>query len=111
MGVASGDTEKDAQYLAQKLVSLCIFPDEASRFSLSALDIKGELSVVSQFTLLADTKKSRRPSFAEATPISTCSLTCPKLDIVIRRVTLCVLAIVIPVYVVVNGDSPVSVGG
>ena len=68
VGVASGDTEKDAQYLAQKIVSLRIFSDEEGRFNLSALDIKGELLVVSQFTLLADTRKGRRPSFIEAAP-------------------------------------------
>ena len=68
VGVASRDTEKDAQYLAQKTVSLRIFPDEAGRFNLSALDVKGELLVVSQFTLLADTRKGRRPSFVEAAP-------------------------------------------
>jgi len=68
VGVASGDTEKDAQFLAQKTVNLRIFADEEGRFNLSALDIKGELLVVSQFTLLADTKKGRRPSFIEAAP-------------------------------------------
>ncbi|MFB0559233.1 MAG: D-aminoacyl-tRNA deacylase [Dehalococcoidales bacterium] len=68
VGVADGDTEKDAQYLAQKTVSLRIFSDEEGRFNLSALDIKGELLVVSQFTLLADTRKGRRPSFTEAAP-------------------------------------------
>lgn len=68
IGVATGDTEKDAQYLAQKTVSLRIFSDEEGRFNLSALDIKGELLVVSQFTLLADTRKGRRPSFIEAAP-------------------------------------------
>ncbi|MBI2328871.1 MAG: D-tyrosyl-tRNA(Tyr) deacylase [Chloroflexi bacterium] len=68
VGVAEGDTEKDARYLAQKSASLRIFPDEAGRFNLSALDIKGELLVVSQFTLLADTRKGRRPSFVAAAP-------------------------------------------
>jgi len=68
VGVASGDTERDAQYLAQKTVSLRIFSDEEGRFNLSALDIKGELLVVSQFTLLANTRKGRRPSFVEAAP-------------------------------------------
>ena len=68
VGVADGDTEKDAQYLAQKAASLRIFADEVGKFNLSALDINGELLVVSQFTLLADTKKGRRPSFIEAAP-------------------------------------------
>ena len=66
VGVANGDTTKDAQYLAQKTVNLRIFSDDAGRFNLSALDIKGELLVISQFTLLADTRKGRRPSFTGA---------------------------------------------
>ena len=68
VGVASGDTEKDVQYLVDKTVNLRIFSDEESKFNLSALDINGELLVVSQFTLLADTKKGRRPDFIEAAP-------------------------------------------
>jgi len=68
VGVADGDGPKDADYLAQKLVNLRIFADEAERFNLSALDIKAELLLVSQFTLLADTRKGRRPSFTEAAP-------------------------------------------
>ncbi len=68
VGVASGDTEKDAPYLIQKIINLRIFSDEAGKFNLSALDIKGELLVVSQFTLLADTSKGRRPSFIDAAP-------------------------------------------
>ena len=66
VGVANGDTEKDVQYLVQKIVNMRIFSDEADRFNLSALDIEGELLLVSQFTLLADTRKGRRPSFIEA---------------------------------------------
>jgi len=68
VGVANGDTEKDAQYLVQKMVGLRIFADEEGRFNLSVLDTKGELLVVSQFTLLANTRKGRRPSFIEAAP-------------------------------------------
>lgn len=68
VGVASGDTGSEAQYLAQRTVNLRIFPDEEGKFNFSVLDIKGELLVVSQFTLLADTRKGRRPSFIEAAP-------------------------------------------
>ena len=68
IGVANSDTRKDAQYLAQKAANLRIFTDETGRFNLSALDINGELLIVSQFTLLADTRRGRRPSFTEAAP-------------------------------------------
>ncbi len=68
LGVADGDTERDAQYLMQKIVNLRIFTDAEGRFNLSVLDIGGELLLISQFTLLADTRKGRRPSFIEAAP-------------------------------------------
>lgn len=68
VGVARGDTEKDAVYLAEKIANLRIFADEASKFNLSALEIKAEVLIISQFTLLADTRKGRRPSFDEAAP-------------------------------------------
>ena len=68
LGVAGGDTEEDAQYLAQKIVNLRIFSYQEGKFNLSALNVGGELLLVSQFTLLADTRKGRRPSFAEAAP-------------------------------------------
>ena len=68
LGIAIGDTEKDAQYLAEKIVNLRIFSDREQKFNLSALDTGGDLLVVSQFTLLADTVKGRRPSFTEAAP-------------------------------------------
>jgi len=68
VGVARGDTEKDATYLAEKIANLRVFADEASKFNLSVLETKGEVLIVSQFTLLADTRKGRRPSFEEAAP-------------------------------------------
>jgi D-tyrosyl-tRNA(Tyr) deacylase len=68
VGVAAGDTEKDAQYLVQKITNLRIFADDREKFNLSALDIDGELLLISQFTLLADTRKGRRPSFIDAAP-------------------------------------------
>lgn len=68
IGVGKDDSEPDAQYLADKIANLRIFSDEADKFNLSALDMGGEALVVSQFTLLADTRKGRRPSFTEAAP-------------------------------------------
>ncbi len=68
VGVANGDTVKDVQYLVNKTLNLRIFTDEEGKFNLSVLDMKGELLVVSQFTLMADTKRGRRPSFSEAAP-------------------------------------------
>ena len=68
LGVANGDTEKDADFLARKIVGLRIMADDAGKFNLSALDKHSELLAVSQFTLLADTRKGRRPSFVDAAP-------------------------------------------
>jgi D-tyrosyl-tRNA(Tyr) deacylase len=71
VGVACGDTEKDAHYLITKCVNLRIFADEAGKFNLSAMDIGGELLLVSQFTLLADARHGRRPGFTDAAPPDT----------------------------------------
>ena len=68
LGVATGDTEEDAQYLMQKVINLRIFSDDADKFNLTAADIGGSLMLVSQFTLLADTRRGRRPSFTGAAP-------------------------------------------
>jgi D-tyrosyl-tRNA(Tyr) deacylase len=68
VGVADGDSDKDIRYLAGKIVNLRIFADEEEKFNLSALDIGAELLLVSQFTLLADTRKGRRPGFTDAAP-------------------------------------------
>lgn len=68
IGVAEGDTEKDVQYLISKIVNLRIFTDAQGKFNLSALDVGGGLLLVSQFTLLADTRRGRRPGFEKAAP-------------------------------------------
>ena len=63
LGVAEGDTEKDAHVLAKKVVNLRIFTDDADKMNLSVLDIGGEALVVSNFTLLANYKKGNRPDY------------------------------------------------
>lgn len=66
LGVLEGDSEKEVDYLAKKALEYRIFCDEDGRMNKSLLDIKGEALVVSQFTLAADGKKGRRPSFDQA---------------------------------------------
>ena len=68
IGIAAGDQIKDADYLADKLVNLRIFPDSEGKMNLSALDMGAELLLVSQFTLYGDCRKGRRPSFDAAAP-------------------------------------------
>ena len=68
LGIAVDDTKKDAELLCRKVVELRIFEDEQGKMNRSLLDQQGELLVVSQFTLLADCRKGRGPSFTAAAP-------------------------------------------
>ncbi len=68
LGIAPEDTELIAQQMAEKIVHLRIFEDADEKMNLSLLDVVGEAIVVSQFTLYADTRKGRRPSFTDAAP-------------------------------------------
>lgn len=68
VGVAAGDGDEDIEYLVSKVVGLRIFADDSGKFNLSVEDIGGELLLVSQFTLLASTRKGRRPGFTDAAP-------------------------------------------
>ena len=71
LAVSTDDTLADAEYTVNKTINMRIFPDEEGRFNFSALDVAGELLVISQFTLYADTRKGRRPSFTGSAPPET----------------------------------------
>jgi D-tyrosyl-tRNA(Tyr) deacylase len=66
LGIGRDDTSSDAVAFAEKIANLRIFSDDAGRFNLSLLDVRGAALVVSQFTLYADTRRGRRPSFTDA---------------------------------------------
>ncbi len=66
LGVSEDDTEKDADFLVEKIIHLRIFEDDKGKLNISLTDVKGELLVVSQFTLLGDCRKGRRPSYIKA---------------------------------------------
>jgi len=66
LGVGAGDTEAEGDLMANKIANLRVFADGEGKFNLSAIDVKAEMLVVSQFTLYADCRKGRRPSFTDA---------------------------------------------
>ncbi len=68
IGFSAEDTDEDTSFIVGKAVNLRIFADDEGRFNRSALDVGAELLLVSQFTLYADTRRGRRPSFSSAAP-------------------------------------------
>lgn len=70
LGVGKSDTQEDLEYLVDKVINLRVFPDEHGKFDRSVQDVGGEILLVSQFTLYADTRKGRRPSFSDAMPVN-----------------------------------------
>ena len=68
LGVRRDDTEQDALYIATKIAGMRVFSDAEGKFNLALSDVSGAVLLVSQFTLLADTRKGRRPSFVDAAP-------------------------------------------
>ncbi len=78
LGVGAHDTEAEVDLMANKIANLRIFADGEGKFNLSALEVKAEMLVVSQFTLFADCRKGRRPSFTDAARPETASPLCDK---------------------------------
>ena len=70
LGVGKSDTQEDLEYLVDKVINLRVFPDEHGKFDRSVQEVGGEILLVSQFTLYADTRKGRRPSFSDAMPVN-----------------------------------------
>ena len=66
LGISKEDTEEDTKYIKDKIINLRVFSDENDKMNLSLLDIKGELLLISQFTLYGDARKGRRPNFMNA---------------------------------------------
>ena len=68
VAISRQDTEKDLHWMARKIIELRIFDDEEGKLNLSLQDVKGQLLIVSQFTLYGDCRKGRRPSYIDAAP-------------------------------------------
>jgi D-tyrosyl-tRNA(Tyr) deacylase len=85
LGVAQDDTERDAEYLAEKIAQLRIFDDTEGKMNLSLVDTEGELLVVSQFTLYGDVRRGRRPSWIEAAPPEQAEALYDKFVLIARR--------------------------
>jgi D-tyrosyl-tRNA(Tyr) deacylase len=68
VGIGNDDEKEDARYLVEKCLNLRIFEDENNKMNISGLDVKAEILTISQFTLFADTRRGRRPSFTDAAP-------------------------------------------
>ena len=111
LGVATGDTEQDARYLTDKIIGLRIFGDSNGKFNLSVSDIWGDLLAVSQFTLLADTKKGRRPSFTDAAPPNEAEVLFDKFVFLLRKSGLKVETGRFQAHMLVNiqNDGPVTI--
>ncbi len=111
LGVAAGDGDRDASYLAEKSLHLRVFSDADGKFNLSLLDTGGEALLVSQFTLLADTRRGRRPSFTEAAPEQAARALCDTFAGMVRAAGVKTASGIFGAHMVVDivNDGPVTV--
>jgi D-tyrosyl-tRNA(Tyr) deacylase len=111
IGVGCGDTQSDVDYIADKLVNLRIFEDEAGKMNLSLADTGGEVLAVSQFTLYGDARRGRRPGFSDAAPPD---VAVALFDHVVARVEACGIKVSTGVFraemkVELVNDGPVTI--
>lgn len=111
LGIGQGDSEAEVKTLVDKIVQLRIFEDEAGKMNRSLLDIHGEALVVSQFTLYADMRKGRRPSFTSAAPPALAEPLCERFKEAIAAYGLTVASGVFGAYMAVEllNDGPVTI--
>jgi D-tyrosyl-tRNA(Tyr) deacylase len=111
LGVTHDDEESDARYIADKIASLRLFEDEAGKINLGITDVNGEVLIVSQFTLYADCRKGRRPSFTDAAPPETADRLYRRVAEMLREAGLPVQTGVFGAHMLVSlvNDGPVTI--
>ena len=111
LGVGQGDAEREAELFAEKIANMRIFPDDEGRFNRSLLDVGGAALVVSQFTLYADTRRGRRPSFTDAAPPELAAPLVESFAAALRRRGLAVASGVFGAHMLValENDGPVTI--
>lgn len=111
LGIARDDSSSEATLLTQKVATMRIFPDDQGRFNRSALEVGGAALVVSQFTLYADTRRGRRPSFSEAAPPEIAAPLVEAFAVALRRQGLTVATGVFGAHmqVALVNDGPVTI--
>lgn len=111
LGIARDDSSSEATLLAEKVATMRIFPDDEGRFNRSALEVGGAALVVSQFTLYADTRRGRRPSFSEAAPPESAAPLVEAFAVALRRQGLTVATGVFGAHmqVALVNDGPVTI--
>ena len=110
LGIGHGDSKEEAVYLSEKIANLRIFSDDEGRFNLSAIDTSSDILLVSQFTLYADTRKGRRPSFVGAASPEIAEPLMTQMAELLRQLNLSVSTGVFQAHMMVNliNDGPAT---